>query len=497
MCILGDEVWRESYYMKVNMNRTVEAIGGGDFSITAWVKVPRLREQDYIILLRAGGGLSDFKLYIQKHTGLLRLSSFNVGDYGCGVIDNGSWNHIAVTYQDYALRFYRNGLLLYTFQVSGGVLPAPADSQIALPAEGDGSFPGEIDQLRVLARYLSADEVVCAMNANAHPHVVASGSSRIPPAPLYEDPLFNSAKDGTVVWNRYEQNWWYFYMQVRNGANEPGVSRSHGTTIGVSVSEDGGLTWEYRGFLRGLDAIPGSNTHWAPDIVWEGGKYHAFITKVRGKTNPNWEGDRFIFHYTSTNMMDWTREGKLEQLSSSRCLDGTAYKLPDGKWGFWYKDEVANRTAFAEGADLLSLRFQHFIDLSAGPLEGPNVFFWKDYYWLIGDDLYSYEGIRVYRSTDCRNWERKSNILHMSGSRRDDAEVGHHPEVIVNGEETCIFYWVSAPKDPAAQFGRNSYLQVAKLEFKDGELACDRDKEFELLLPCPPIPVAGHEQGTL
>ena len=120
MCILGDEVWRESYYMKVNMNRTVEAIGGGDFSITAWVKVPRLREQDYIILLRAGGGLSDFKLYIQKHTGLLRLSSFNVGDYGCGVIDNGSWNHIAVTYQDYALRFYRNGLLLYTFQVSGG-----------------------------------------------------------------------------------------------------------------------------------------------------------------------------------------------------------------------------------------------------------------------------------------------------------------------------------------------------------------------------------------
>ena len=474
--------------MLVDMIRKVEAIGGGDFSITAWVKISRLREQDYIILSRSGGGLTDFKLYIQKHSGMIRLYSLNIGDYGCGVVDNGRWNHIAVTCQDYTLRFYLNGLLLYTYQVSGGILPAPSDSRIDLPAEGSGSFPGELDQLSALARYLSADEVVREMKADPHPDAVAPGSSRIPSAPLYEDPLFNSAKDGTVVWNRYEQNWWFFYMQIRNGTIEPGVSIHHGTTIGVAVSEDRGLTWEYRGFLRGLDEIPGSNTHWAPDIVWEGGKYHAFITKVRGKTNPNWEGDRFIYHYTSTNMMDWTREGKLNQLSSSRCLDGTAYKMPDGKWGFWYKDGVANRTGFAEGEDFSSLRFQHFIDFSAEPLEGPNVFFWKDYYWLIGDDLYSYEGIRVYRSTDCRNWERKSNILNLPGSRLDDGEVGHHPEVIVNGDETCIFYWVAAPKEPDAKCGRNCYLQVARLEFKDGELACDRNKEFELSLPCPPHP---------
>ena len=104
----------------MNAIPSVETIGGGDFSITAWVKISRLQDQEPVILSRSGGGLSDFRLYIQKHTGLLRLSSFNVGDYGCGVVNSGRWNHIAVTYQDYALRFYLNGLLLYTYQVSGG-----------------------------------------------------------------------------------------------------------------------------------------------------------------------------------------------------------------------------------------------------------------------------------------------------------------------------------------------------------------------------------------
>jgi hypothetical protein len=463
--------------------RTVEAIGGGDFSFSTWVKAPRLRGQEHVIISRSGGGLSDFKLYIQKHFGLLRLYSPHMGDYGCGVVDNGNWNYIAVTYQNYTLRFYLNGLLLYTYQVPGGILPAEADPQIGSLADGTCPFNGELDQLSLIARYLSQEDVTRAMKIDEHANAVASRLSKIPPAPLYEDPLFNSAKDGTIVWNQYERNWWFIYMQIRNGTLEPGVSIHHGTTIGAAVSEDGGLTWEYRGFLRGLDENPGSNTHWAPDIIWEGGKYHAFISKVRGRANPNWEGDRVIIHYTSTNLLDWTREGKLDQLSSARCLDGTAYRMPDGKWGFWYKDEVANRTGFAEGDDLYSLRFKHFIDFSTEPLEGPDVFYWKDCYWLIGDDLYTYHGLRVYRSTDCRNWERKSNILHLPGSRQMDGMVGHHPEVIVSGDDAYIFYWVAETDELILNSCQNCYLQVARLEFRDGELTCDRDKVFPLLLP--------------
>jgi hypothetical protein len=450
------------------------------FSITAWVRAARERDGDHVIVARGKDGWGFFRLYIQKRFGLLRFHCYNMGDYGCGIVDDGRWHHVAVSCKGSALTFFLDGLELYTFDVPGG--PSPSRDAFTVGALQDGTqrLNGTVEDLRFFDRPLAPGEAgnILAEQPHSNPAVPA----RVPAAPLYEDPLFNSAKDGCLVWNRAERAWWFVYMQIRNGCRELGGGLHHGTTLGVASSADGGLTWTYRGTLRGLEFEPGRNTFWAPDIVWTGGRYHAVIAYVHG-IQPNWEGDRRLLHYVSDNLMDWALIGPVEGLGSARTLDGCFYRMPDGLWGLWYKDETLDRTCFAEGDDRFHFRPLGAFDPPAAAVEGPDVFRWKGSYWLLADDCGTRNGLRVYRSADCRRWERRANILKESGTRPLDVGPAHHPEVIVNGDEAFIFYWVSPDQGERGDASQNCYEQVARLTLNAGELTCDRNAEFVLRLP--------------
>ena len=57
-------------------------------------------------------------------------------------------------------------------------------------------------------------------------------------------------------------------------------------------------------------------------------------------------------HYTSKNMWDWKFEGFVK-LSSDKTIDATFFRMPDGKWRAWYKDETRNAAIMtAESDDL-------------------------------------------------------------------------------------------------------------------------------------------------
>lgn len=460
-------------------------ISGTHFSIAAWVQAPRDRATDHVLVSRGSSGWGFFRLYIQKRFGFLRFNCVNLGDYGCGVVDDGLWHHVAVSCDGRDMSFFLDGLKLYTFDIPGG--PSPSDEPVTIGSMPDGSLPfaGKVEDLRGMDHPLDESQVRQIMRE--HPHTnPPPGPSRVPPAPLFEDPLFNSAKDGTVVWNRRERNWWFIYMQIRNAFVEPGAAIHHGTTLGAASSNDGGLTWTYRGTLRGLEWEKGLNTFWAPDIVWTGGRYLAVIAYVHG-IQPTWQGDRLLLLYTSDDLMHWTPAGRIEGLASARTLDACLYPMPDGMWGMWYKDETRDQTMFAEGDSKFRFREVGPLDPTAPAAEGPDVFHWKGYYWLLADDCTSYNGQRVYRSTDCRNWERRQNILDQSGRRPTDAGPAHHAEVILTGDQATVFYWTTADPWTTAQAGQDSrqicYLQAAKLQIADGELICDRNAQFELRLP--------------
>ena len=108
------------------------------------------------------------------------------------------------------------------------------------------------------------------------------------PSPLFEDPIYDSPTDPTIIRSRENGKWYLFYTQRRAFAPGRGVAFVHGSAVGVAESEDGSR-WLYRGTLDGLAIEPGHNTFWAPEVIWAEGCYHMYVSYITGiPTDWNW-----------------------------------------------------------------------------------------------------------------------------------------------------------------------------------------------------------------
>ncbi|CAN7389007.1 glycosyl hydrolase [Paenibacillus sp. LjRoot153] len=302
-------------------------------------------------------------------------------------------------------------------------------------------------------------------------------------APLFRDPIYDGAADPVLVWNRQMKEWWMIYTNRRATAEGSNVAWVHGTDLGVASSKDGGQTWVYRGILPGLDIEWGRNTFWAPEIIWHDGLYHMYVSYIQGVPD-RWAGNLSqMLYYTSPDLLTWTFRSPV-QLSSNRVIDACIYRMPDGRFRMWYKDESNGSVTYA--ADSMNLSDWTVV----GPIlthqahEGPNVFWFKGHYWMIIDE---WRGQAVYRSDDLEAWERNGLILDQPGSREDDNTIGLHADVVVQDEQAYIFYFThpSRTEDSSAvssYLNQRSSIQVAQLDVIDGVLVCDRNQPFELNL---------------
>ncbi len=311
------------------------------------------------------------------------------------------------------------------------------------------------------------------------------GGTRVPPAPLFRDPVFDGAADPALIWNDEERAWWVFYTNRRAKAPDAqeGVRWCHGTDIGIASSADGGLTWTYRGTAKGLEFEAGRNTFWAPCLVEHGRTYHMFVAYVRG-VPADWSGDRHIIHYTSRDLVNWKYESVLS-LSSDRVIDAFVSAKPSGGWRMWYKDEANGSHIYAADSEDL------YRWAVTGPVvtdkaqEGPAAFWWRGSYWMLVD---RWQGMGVLHSDDLGSWiEQPGTILGVPGKRPDDGDIGRHGEVVVQGPEAYLFYFTHpfGPKAHTEPGKHRSSLQVARLEWRDGRLVCDRDAPFPLELGPP------------
>jgi hypothetical protein len=301
------------------------------------------------------------------------------------------------------------------------------------------------------------------------------------PAPLYRDPVYDGAADPVVVWNASRRAWCMFYTQRRASLNLPGVEWAHGTAIGIAESRDEGMTWVYRGRL---DLERGSEgSFWAPDCIRDDeGQYHLFVSFVPGPATEHrkFGGERHLLHYSSADLSQWKYDNRVP-LGSDRCIDPTLFRRPDGTWRMWYKDEGhKSETRAVESRDLREWNTAPTPNVSKLYGEGPKVFKFKNFYWMLKDPN---TGLDVYRSDDLENWTYQGKILNEPGRRNDDACIGKHPDVVVCGERAYIFYMVEpGAKDAPPQHGikplagRRSAIQAAALEVQDGKLLCDRNK---------------------
>ncbi|MBG9375055.1 family 43 glycosylhydrolase [Panacibacter sp. DH6] len=319
--------------------------------------------------------------------------------------------------------------------------------------------------------------------------VMAQDVTHTAPAPLYRDPVTDGAADPVMVWNRAAQKWWMLYTQRRANTEAPGVSFCYGNDIAVACGEDSGRTWVYRGTLN-LAFEEGRNTYWAPEVVYHEGVYHMFVVYIQG-VRSEWGGKARMAHYTSNELWQWKFIGFVT-LSSEQVIDASLMQMPDGTWRMWYKDDARNAAIMmAESKDLFTWTYNNEPVLGNTAQEGPKVFAYNHYYWMLTDE---WRGMRVYRSADAIHWEKQGLILDSASARKDDQPGGAHGDVVVVNDKAWVFYFThpgrikhgEAHMDANGIYPfseRRSSIQVAPLQFANGTLVSDRSRPFVFSLP--------------
>jgi hypothetical protein len=331
------------------------------------------------------------------------------------------------------------------------------------------------------------------------------------------DPVTDGPADPTIIFNRREKKWMIVYTQRRANVAGRNVNYCYGTRLGVAQEGDPGRPWVYHGTLDTefeTNAHPAPNTFWAPEIIWVDGRYHMYVSYIRG-IHDDFGNEKHIVHMTSTDFVQWTFESILPLSSRpdrSSVIDACVHRLPDNTWRMWYKDELGGQfpTHYADSRDLYTWEHRGPVQgLAKYHHEGVNVFHFRGHYWLIADPD---NGLLAYRSEDAERWEDQHRILehephaeYTPGTTRPyDFPCGKHADVLVTGDDAYIFYfthphwpqlspfekmwWTLAPKDKKIKNTipfehRRTVLQVARLDFVDGRLACERNKPFTMKLP--------------
>lgn len=301
--------------------------------------------------------------------------------------------------------------------------------------------------------------------------------------PLFRDPVYDGAADPTIIWNRKEKKWFMLYTNRRANVDSiQGVRWVHGTRIGIAESADG-ATWKYRDTCD-IQYRLTDYTHWAPEVIYNKGLYHMYLTYVPGVFS-DWHHPRWIVHLTSKDLLKWKFESKLK-LSSDRCIDACVFQLPNKTWRMYYNNEIDRKSIYyADSPDLYTWTDSGKKVVGDQSGEGPKVFKWKGKNWMIVDN---WRGIGIYSSDDLVNWKRqKNNILQLPGTGADDKVIGGHADVVVSGNKAYIFYFTHPGRIPENKGINNtetkrSSIQVAELELKDGEIICNRDKTVHINL---------------
>ena len=351
---------------------------------------------------------------------------------------------------------------------------------------GSGSRVDVADQpppIPTVATLLSS-EIAQADTHAGSPAAAQSGNAAA--VPLFRDPVHDGAADPVVVWNRARKTWWMLYTNRRadfDGGN--GVEWVHGTHIGIAESADGGAHWKY---VSEADIpLPAPDyTLWAPEVIDVDGTYHMFLTVVPG-TFSDWQHPRHILHLTSKDLLHW-KPLENANLESDRTIDACVFKMPDGNWRLWYKNEAdSSKVYFSDSADLVHWTPKGIATTNHG--EGPVVFQWKGHYWLINDP---HAGLAVFQSDDLTTWKQQpENLLRVPGTQPTERAIGNHADVVVDGSGRAMLFYFTSQGGPDAEghdrgWARRSVLHVTELHEQDGVLTVDRNAPAYIHMLPPP-----------
>jgi VCBS repeat-containing protein len=144
-------------------------------TIEAWINVDRSSSGGAAYqqtIAGKGDTYHDYLFYISESDsgspGTLRFTSDNgsttINHAGNAVVDDGSWHHVAVTYDNAMVRFYVDGVLDYSAAQSGSLVTSSElmtiGSNMGYNASGtDRPLNGSLDEVRIWEQARSADQI--------------------------------------------------------------------------------------------------------------------------------------------------------------------------------------------------------------------------------------------------------------------------------------------------------------------------------------------------
>jgi hypothetical protein len=286
----------------------------------------------------------------------------------------------------------------------------------------------------------------------------------------FEDPLFDGAADPTLVYNRGTKEWWIFYTQRRASVDdEPDFHWVFGSEIGIAKSADGGSTWEYAGTAKGLSLSDDRDTFWAPEVIYNNGVYHMYLSYVRGR--PGTAVQSSIEHYTSCDLINWKHESKLPAPYTS-IIDPCVFRLEDGKYAMWFKNQNRRSvTSVFYSDDLYNWSFGREDIGIGGRKEAPNVFYWNGQYNMILDFD---KRLTLFTSKDGYNWSDEPTDIG-----------GQHGDVVNQNGKAILVYFA---ENYNSTQGNKTALYINELLIKEnGTVWCDHTAHFNVKLNAPEI----------
>lgn len=132
------------------------------FSLEAWVN-PTSAGNWSSVLFKQGPQGMNYSLYANNGTNKpvaqVYLSNAEQNAPGTGPVPLNTWTHLAATYDGTTLRLYVNGVLAGSKAISGSLLNTPNPLTIGGNAVWSEFFQGQIDEVRLYNRALTATEI--------------------------------------------------------------------------------------------------------------------------------------------------------------------------------------------------------------------------------------------------------------------------------------------------------------------------------------------------
>ena len=132
------------------------------FSLEAWVN-PTSAGNWSSVLFKQGPQGMNYSLYANNGTNKpvaqVYLSNAEQNAPGTGPVPLNTWTHLAATYDGTTLRLYANGVLAGSKAISGSLLNTPNPLTIGGNAVWSEFFQGQIDEVRLYNRALTATEI--------------------------------------------------------------------------------------------------------------------------------------------------------------------------------------------------------------------------------------------------------------------------------------------------------------------------------------------------